>query len=528
MLLASLFCIGVSAEESSLVFAKACGGSGTASDGAQWTVTSDGTESTFDSDKGIHYGTGSAKVQYVKLNTSSIKGTITKVVVNASTANGVTASVDVTVGGAAFGGAAQSLTTTATDYTFTGSASGEILVNVTKPSSANKAIYVKSVVVTYTPDASILVPPVFSIPGGMYFGKQSVELTCTTENAQILYTLDGQDPVYVDNANYTGVFYNDNPLSIEKSTTIKAMSVKGGETSSIVTAAYTIVQTTGKGTITSPFTVVDAMNIFGVLADNEATAVVYTKGIVIGDVSVNGGQASFTIGATAGATENLLTVYKAKGQENENYVEGDVKAGDEVVICAPLKKYVSGSDVTHETQNGFIYSVNGETSKATPTLVGDGSENNPFTVNDLKVMKKSQRPTEAAWVKGVIVGSASSATVLAAEDVASNIAIGTTEAFIPVELKGETAFREKLNVKDNASNKGKEVLLKGSIDDYFQVTGVKNLVEAKLDGQVITGIIELKAAGVQFEGKTYNAAGQLVNKGYKGLVIMNGKKLVNK
>ena len=270
------------------------------------------------------------------------------------------------------------------------------------------------------------------------------------------------------------------------------------------------------------------MNIFGVLADNEATAVVYTKGIVIGDVSVNGGQASFTIGATAGATENLLTVYKAKGQENENYVEGDVKAGDEVVICAPLKKYVSGSDVTHETQNGFIYSVNGETSKATPTLVGDGSENNPFTVNDLKVMKKSQRPTEAAWVKGVIVGSASSATVLAAEDVASNIAIGTTEAFIPVELKGETAFREKLNVKDNASNKGKEVLLKGSIDDYFQVTGVKNLVEAKLDGQVITGIIELKAAGAQFEGKTYNAAGQLVNKGYKGLVIMNGKKLVNK
>ena len=135
---------------STLIFTKACGGSGTADDGVSWTVTSDGTESTFDSDKGIHYGTGSAQVQYIKLSTSSISGTITKVVVNASTASGVSATASVTVGGDAFGGNAQSLSTTATDYTFTGSASGDIVVTVTKPSKATKAIYVKSVVVTYT------------------------------------------------------------------------------------------------------------------------------------------------------------------------------------------------------------------------------------------------------------------------------------------------------------------------------------------------------------------------------------------
>ena len=43
-----------------------------------------------------------------------------------------------------------------------------------------------------------------------------------------------------------------------------------------------------------------------------------------------------------------------------------------------------------------------------------------------------------------------------------------------------------------------------------------------------SGINELKAANTNFEGKTYNVAGQAVNKGYKGLVIMNGKKFVNK
>lgn len=41
------------------------------------------------------------------------------------------------------------------------------------------------------------------------------------------------------------------------------------------------------------------------------------------------------------------------------------------------------------------------------------------------------------------------------------------------------------------------------------------------------GINEMKA-NVQFEGKTYNVAGQVVNKGYKGLVIVNGQKFVQK
>ena len=43
-----------------------------------------------------------------------------------------------------------------------------------------------------------------------------------------------------------------------------------------------------------------------------------------------------------------------------------------------------------------------------------------------------------------------------------------------------------------------------------------------------SGINELKAANAKFEGKTYNVAGQAVNKGYKGLVIMNGRKFINK
>jgi len=138
-----------SSETSNLTFTGACGGSGTADDGATWTVTSDAAESTYDSTKGIHYGTGSAAVEYIQLVSDSFTtGTITQVVVNASGASGVTGSVSVTVGGNAFG-EVQSFNSTASDKTFTGTASaGQIVVRIYKAAAANKAIYCKSVVVT--------------------------------------------------------------------------------------------------------------------------------------------------------------------------------------------------------------------------------------------------------------------------------------------------------------------------------------------------------------------------------------------
>ena len=95
---------------------------------------------------------------------------------------------------------------------------------------------------------------------------------------------------------------------------------------------------------------------------------------------------------------------------------------------------------------------------------------------------------------------------------------------VPVQLVD--ANKSALNVVDNATNIGKELKIKGDITKYFGNMGVKNTSEYELDG--ISGIESVKAANAKFEGKMYNAAGQLVNKGYKGLVIMNGKKVVLK
>ena len=135
---------------STMNFTAKCNGSGTANDNAKWTVTSDGTESTFDSTSGIHYGTNNAAVTYVQLTTSGISGTVKQVVVNARDAQ-ATATISVTVGGTAYTcSGSTKATNSSANYTFTGSGSGTIVVRVDRGASLKKAIYVKSVAVTYS------------------------------------------------------------------------------------------------------------------------------------------------------------------------------------------------------------------------------------------------------------------------------------------------------------------------------------------------------------------------------------------
>ena len=132
---------------STLTFNKKCGGSGTANGGVKWTVTSDAAESDYDKSRGIHYGTSKKAVSYLQLSTSKITGVVKKIVVNASGASETSAKLDVTVNGKSFGSQTP-ITNTAKKYTFEGTGSGEIIVKLSQ-TSAKKALYVKSISVTY-------------------------------------------------------------------------------------------------------------------------------------------------------------------------------------------------------------------------------------------------------------------------------------------------------------------------------------------------------------------------------------------
>lgn len=139
----------IAQETASLNFTDKCGGKGTDDKGGAWTVTSDAKESTFQSDKGIHYGTNNVSVSNIKVSTSAYAdAVITKIVVNASAANAGSPKVSCTVNGKAFG-TAQSLTTNNAAYTFEGKSSGEIVVSVSKKIT-KKALYIKSIEITYS------------------------------------------------------------------------------------------------------------------------------------------------------------------------------------------------------------------------------------------------------------------------------------------------------------------------------------------------------------------------------------------
>ena len=97
--------------------------------------------------KGFQFGSSTKPCTTLKVSTNGIEGTITEIKVTTSGAKDIAGTLDITVGGAAFG-EQYTLTKTSTEVTFTGSASGEIALNYAQTST--KAIYIKSIAVTYT------------------------------------------------------------------------------------------------------------------------------------------------------------------------------------------------------------------------------------------------------------------------------------------------------------------------------------------------------------------------------------------
>ena len=352
-------------ETSTLTFEAKCNGSGTADDGVAWTVASDGEESNFDSAKGIHYGTSSKKVQYITLSTAEISGTITKVVVNASTASGVTATVGVTVGGATFGGDAQSLTASAANYTFEDSAEGEIIVTVTKPSNAAKALYVKSVAVTYTTgsgtdnrtatsitidDSGITNTNVFTgtVAGSLAATVVAGEATLT--NADITWSSEKPSVATIDN--------NGAITLVAAGSTVITAAFAGDNSYKPSTKTYTLTVTNddpnGPGTVNNPYTVAQAR-----AAIDAGTGVtgVYATGIVSEIVTPYSsyGNITYNISADGSTTGDQLQAYRGKSFNGNNFTsEDDIQVGATVVIYGNLKLYAATSTYEFDTNNQLV------------------------------------------------------------------------------------------------------------------------------------------------------------------------------
>lgn len=75
--------------------------------------------------------------------------------------------------------------------------------------------------------------PVFSVEAGTYSEAFSVTISCATDGAAIYYTTDGTNPS-AQSTRYTAA------VTISQTTTLKAVAVKDGNTSSVTTATYVV------------------------------------------------------------------------------------------------------------------------------------------------------------------------------------------------------------------------------------------------------------------------------------------------
>lgn len=127
-----------------------------------------------------------------------------------------------------------------------------------------------------------------------------------------------------------------------------------------------------------------------------------------------------------------------------------------------------------------------------PGLTGGGTKEDPYNIETAQ----KKQDGSIAWVQGYIVGCvdgegkaiATESKFEAPFTIASNILIADTpnetnyKNCIPVQLVGGSDVRTALNLKDNAGNLGKVVMIYGSLEKYFGVAGLKSATAAVLDG----------------------------------------------
>lgn len=190
--------------------------------------------------------------------------------------------------------------------------------------------------------------------------------------------------------NYKG----NTPETVTNKAYIYSLNGTGGSTGGGETGGG---EASGNGTIDNPYNAAGVTAYINTLADNaESPNDVYIKGKIASVKEEFGsfGNATFYI-SDDGTANGQFYVYRALYLGNQKWTDGNtqIKAGDEVIICGKVVKYVSTYGTTPETvQNkAYIYSLNGKTSGGstgggetgggeTGEGTGDGTLNNPYNI----------------------------------------------------------------------------------------------------------------------------------------------------
>lgn len=352
-----------------------------------------------------------------------------------------------------------------------------------------------------------------TISGKTPFTGSTTVTISIPENTTVYYTTDGSTP------NDNGDEYTD-PFTISATTTVKAVAYdKAGNASDVVTKEF-VMNRTGKGSATDPYTVSEVLALESAPSDT-----IYITGKVVADVAgTSFNNANYYI-SDDGTADNQLEVFRGKYIDGGDFTPSlKLTAGDVVVIKGVLTTY---NDTYEVTAGSSIVTINGtkdpETVEIDPNA--KGTENNPYTAGE--VMALTTLPVYEVYVSGTVV------TTVSGSDQYKNADYYISDD--GTENNQLKVFRGKWLGGANFTsaqtlNAGDKVVVKGTLTDYTNKSGVTTREFAQgnqivsLNGTT-TAISSIKSNTVD-NAAIYNLAGQRVSKTYKGMVIKNGKKYI--
>ena len=195
----------------------------------------------------------------------------------------------------------------------------------------------------------------------------------------------------------------------------------------------------------------------------------------------------------------VLQAYRVKPV---NASDQAVKVNDYVEVVGTLVNYYGN---TPEVNAGGTYTIitvgeEGEKPSLPEGLTGDGTKENPFTVEDVLLLNNNF--AGPYYVKAFIVGQVVGASISTGAEfeapfspstnsdgsvntyntnllVASSLGVTDVTKCVPVALPAGD-LRTKFNLPENPEVYGEEVLLYGGLVKYFGVAGIKNTTSIEL------------------------------------------------
>lgn len=249
------------------------------------------------------------------------------------------------------------------------------------------------------------------------------------------------------------------------------------------------------------------------------------------EFSAQYGTATFFISAD-GNNDYTFQCYSVYYLENKPWVEGNtqIKVGDEVIICGKIVNYQGNTPETVSKQ-AYIYSLNGVTKNEGGENPQPSDEVKEVTVAKaleiVNALENGKTTSEEYVITGIVttIDEISTNYGNATFDIADNAG----DAAILKVYRAKDAEGQKIT-DENIVKVGDTVKVQGKLQKYVKndvvtpevASGCKILT---VNGKS-TGITSIKSDDA--DAPLFNLAGQRVDASYKGVVIKNGKKMLQK